>query len=453
MATDEMKAAEVTVSEKPEAQKITDPCVNLLKVRYSEGYLNSLQMWHRPGQGTVVVNIDSFSPRIPIEILLSMGREGAPGTGEARHLELEARDWLRAGEVTDLLIAYANALQDEDLRTLQRTVGPNVRLWLLSFDRGRSELRERLLAAGWMTFTASSLNPRRNGRQFGGHVTPNIRERIPPKLPSFIPHRRLYERLVVRGMEKVERANCLGLFRLGPQDFDRWVALASADHTGKTCLFRLLGITLKMAALDKPRVVFSDRTPLTNKIPLHIGAWNETGYRQQLAFHQVLAQTGLTWIELSAIDVDQIEGRRGYVSMAGIGFNGHFALRIYAKKIATAQTGDSSWLISDPQSIEWIAPDVEAEIQNPLRVLTDDDPAQLTRLSPKLSELEAILQIARKEYNGENFSYERASKLGPVEQEAISDLVDQQVLASRERRFEISPNLMEIAYRALLRVQ
>lgn len=94
-------------------------------------------------------------------------------------------------------------------------------------------------------------------------------------------------------------------------------------------------------------------------------------------------------------------------------------------------------------------PDQDADIQHPLRVSENEESNDGVRISPRTIELEAILEFARAEYQGENFSHQRASQLEPDRQEAITRLIEHQVLAARERRYEVKDNLGDIAYRAL----
>lgn len=423
----------------------------MIRVRYSEAFLNSLRMWHRPDQGTIVVHVDSFTPRVPLEVLLSIGRGTADGTGRSRELEYEARDWLEAAEITDVLIAYPEALRAEDLLTLERILRPQTRVWMLSFSKGRKRLRERLLTAGWQTSTITNVKPMRKGLSFGSRPEATAQVKKPRKALPVLHHRGVYDRHIATGTAKVERAVDLGLLQLASPDLDRWIAIASADHTGATCPFRLFGIVLKLATLERKGVIYT-RPPgtVSNNTATQPGERKASGHAKRPVFEDVLASIGLTRIELSAIDVDQIAGRRSYVSLAGIELQGHPSLRIHARTIEISQIGQTRWLAPEHLALRCSEPDIEIEIHNPLEFAEDNEPRpDGRRISPDQTELEAILLVAQAEYEGMNFSRNRMTRLEPAMQNSISNLVELQILSEREHRYVLRSDLRRPVYRAL----
>lgn len=441
---------------KPEVTADSRPRVNLVGVRYSDAFLRSLKLWHRPDQGSIVVQIDPFTPRFPLEALFSLGHGNTPSgmrpfLGPLKKLELEARTWLTAASIHDIIIPDAERLRDSDLETLGRVVPDGVRVWLLHQVRNRKKLEVLVWQVGWQISPVRSLNPRHKGSPIRRAPDQEKKPIRPKSRAIFLDHLRNYSELVFRGSEKVERAIPFGLLDMKRSAFVRWITLAGSDPNGQPCPFRLMGVVLKLAALGRLVEVAAGQSQAPLPSISEIGNWSDGRRSPERVLIDQLWSTGMSRAEAVAIDTGQIAGCKRIVLVAGTPFTGQLAVRIHSRQLEACQSGMYPWLVLEPREALWTDPKGSSRIAvRPFSISEPDRDRRLVNpVTPSFAQLEVLTKLALRGLDGGVLSRQKASQLAPDQAEALSTLVDCGPVRRRENRYEIHPHFEDISYRAL----
>ncbi len=445
---------------KPEKSADSRPCVNLIGVRYSDAFLQSLKLWHRPDQGSIVVQVDPFTPRFPLETLFSLGHGKTPSgmrpfLGRLQKLELEATTWLRAASIHDIIIPDAERLRDRDLEALGRVVPDGVRVWLLHQVKNRKQLEVRVWQVGWQISPVRSLNPRHKGspiRRTPAQVKPSLGAK---SRAIFLDHLRKYTELVFRGSEKVERAIPFGLLDMKRSDFERWITLAGSDHNAQPCPFRLMGVVLKLAALGRLVEVAAGQEHEPFPAISEIGGWSDGRRSPKRALIDQLWKTGMSRAEAVAIDTDQIAGSKRIVLVAGTPFTGQLAVRIHSRHLEARQSGMYPWLVLEPQEAVWTDPKSSSKIAvRPFSISESGKHRNLKApVTPSYAQLEVLTNLGLRGLAGDALSKHSASLLEPDQADALSVLVECGPVKSLENRYQLHPYFEDISYRALRYVE
>lgn len=322
------------------------PPVRLVVTEHTERVVRKLTSLHQPESGIVVLCPDPKKARFSLQILKLLGVSPPDRASTRLDRELRARSWLEAAEVTTVVVANANWLAPDDFAEIVRVLPVPVRLILVVPPKDEQQVSKRLEESG-QTLRAFSAFPRVSSRpkRLGAKNQFKV-----DSTSGRIASQNGFLALAEAGIEKVERVIELGLRGLREPELNRWITIASSDHSGLPCPFRLWGIVLKMWASGF--LINPSRTQEADSFKAQVrqtDAWTPRDPNSARTRDKVLSETGFTYLEFLAIDLDQVLAKGDIAQVCGITYKGQLARELQALKLEASGKKGTPWLV---ESIE-----------------------------------------------------------------------------------------------------
>lgn len=311
---------------------------------------------------------DPRKARFSHQMLRLVGVDNSNRSSGRLDMEIRARSWLQAAETITVVVANANWLDQDDFAEIRRVLPPDVNLIVLVPPEHEERVSNHIGECGFKAKSLSAL-PRVLGRKrFRGAKLPFRIDSTSGRIAS----QNTFLALTQAGIEKVERTMELGLRGLPESELTRWITIASSDHSGLPCPFRLWGIVLKM--WTSGFLVNPSRRPgaeSSDLIVCRTSPWTPRDPSSARTDLEALSESGLTYLEFLAVDLGQVAARGGVAQVSGITYMGRLARELHALKLEAAGTKGTRWLIDTVERLPFTGERARPRAPNWLMLASD----------------------------------------------------------------------------------